>query len=309
MSFKIIRKIVEINEERCVGCGKCVNACHEGAIKMVNGKARLSADHMCDGLGACIGECPYGAISIIERESDPFDQSLAASHPVPPPAAAAPTLPQPTAAEPECECCHHHGSAVNPPSQAQQQSHSTKVTLSTMGAFGASDPASAFQLPARTKPLACGCPGSMMRSIPERVCPSATAASSTTGDVPSRLTQWPVQIRLVPANAPFLNGADVLIAADCTAYAFGNFHQQLLAGKKLLIGCPKLDDLQGYLNKFTEMFLVSNIHSVTVVRMEVPCCTGLAVAAKQALVNSGKAGVIPYEELIISVDGRIIKNN
>ncbi len=244
------RKIVEIDQERCDGCGLCVPSCAEGAIKIVNGKAVLAADNLCDGLGACLGECPRDAIRIIEREADAFDESaVEAARAVGDQAAAA--------------AGHHTATAVN------HRGHG-------------------------------GCPGSRVIS---RVVPAADAAEPEQGTRQSRLGHWPVQLRLVPVDAPFLQDADLLIAADCAPFAYADFHKDLLDGKALLIGCPKLDDNEYYTEKLTEMFGVSSIKSVTVVRMEVPCCGGIEAAVKRALVASGRN--IPCKVVTIGVKGDI----
>lgn len=242
------RNIVEIDPEKCDGCGLCVPSCAEGAIRIENGKAVLSADNLCDGLGACLGECPRDAIRIIEREADAFDESAVDEHlkstgqkPVhhPAPEAAAAPL-------------RHHGG---------------------------------------------GCPGSRAMSL-ER-----PAASAPSGDQPSTLGQWPVQLHLVPVNAPYFQGADLLIAADCVPFAYGAFHRDFLAGKAVVVGCPKLDDNQAYLEKLTEIFRCNDLKSITVVRMEVPCCGGIVMATRAALQASGKT--IPLREVTVTIDGKI----
>ena len=198
--MKIRRKIIEIDEGRCSGCGECATACAEGAIRIIDGKAKLIAETYCDGLGACLGECPEGALTITERESDEFD-------------------------------------------------------------------------------------------------PAA--------DVPSALTHWPVQIRLIPPSAPFLRNADLLIAADCTPLAYAGFHQNLLPGKVVMLGCPKFDDVEEYVEKFTEIFRTAGIRSITVVDMEVPCCSKLPMLVRKAVSLSNKA--IPLDEILISRRGAILQ--
>ncbi len=244
------RKIVTIDPDLCNGCALCVSACHEGALKLVNGKATLVSDSYCDGLGACLPECPTGAIKIVEREADAFDEA-----------------------------------AVLARQAAEKQA-----------AIPAAPPA----------PLACGCPGKMAKSI---IRPRPTAAveaaqdSSPAAAPESRLTNWPVQIKLVPVNAPYLNNAALLIAADCTAFAFPDIHRRFMTNKVTLIGCPKLDE-GDYAEKLTALLQANNIRSVTVLRMEVPCCAGIANAAKQALINSGK--MIPWHVVTLSTDGHIL---
>lgn len=244
------RKIVEIDQERCDGCGLCVPSCAEGAIRIVNGKAVLASDNLCDGLGACLGECPRDAIRIIEREADAFDEAAVE-------AARAGAVRVSAAAE------HHVAKAVN------HHGHG-------------------------------GCPGSRVISRP---VPAADASEPEHGTRQSRLGQWPVQLKLVPVDAPFLQDADVLIAADCAPFAYADFHRDFLDGKALLVGCPKLDDNEYYTEKLTGMFRTSSIRSVTVVRMEVPCCGGIEAAAKRALVASGKN--IPCRVVTIGIKGDI----
>ena len=242
----MIRKIVHIDQEKCNGCGACAAACHEGAIAMVDGKARLLRDDYCDGLGDCLPACPTGAITITQREADPYDEA------------------------------------------AVQQNLAQKQA--------ADDPRPAHACPGHT------CPGSMARRI-ERPASPEPDAGALHPQVSSQLRQWPVQIKLVPVRAPYFDGARLLIAADCTAYAYAAFHEELLRGRIALIGCPKLDDTD-YAEKLTEIIRHNDIQSVTVVRMEVPCCGGLEHAAKAALQQSGK--FIPWQVVTISVDGRIL---
>ena len=223
----MIRRIIKINEEKCNGCSLCAKACHEGAIGMVNGKAKLLREDYCDGLGDCLPACPTGAITFEEREAPAYNEA-----------------------------------AVLAAKKAQSAPHS--------------------------------CPGSACKSIPVQQASDA--------DVPGQLQNFPIQLKLVPEFAPFLNGADLLIAADCTAYAYGNFHRDFIAGKVTLIGCPKLDG--SYAEKLTEMFRLNDIRSITVTRMQVPCCGGLPYAVKAALENCGKD--IPCRVVTISANGQII---
>ena len=239
----MIRKIVTIDEEKCDGCGLCVPSCAEGAITIIDGKARLAADNLCDGLGACLGECPQDAIHIVEREADEFDEAAVEKH-----------LEK---AKPEvAHKPHGHGG---------------------------------------------GCPGSrVMTFTTER---AESAAGETREKEPSRLAQWPVQLHLVPTGAPYFQNADLLIAADCVPFAYAGFHRELLAGKALVIACPKLDDNSLYLKKLTELFRVSTIKSVTVARMEVPCCGGIVEVARQALAASGRE--IPFSVVTVGIQGDI----
>jgi Pyruvate/2-oxoacid:ferredoxin oxidoreductase delta subunit len=247
---KIKRKIIEINEERCDGCGQCAIACAEGAITIEGGKARLISDNYCDGLGACLGECPQDAIRMIEREAEDFD---------------------PVAVEHHLE--QRERAAAKPPA---------------------------------VEVMACGCPSSQIKILQPR---SAVAAThGTRGPVeatPSELSHWPVQIRLVPAKAPFLKGADLLVAADCAPVAYPDFHRDFLKDKVVLIGCPKFDDVPQYVEKFAEIFKVANIHSVTVLVMEVPCCSGLPMIVRKSMAAAGKQ--VPMEEVVIGAQGQILK--
>ena len=235
----MVRRVIQIDEEKCNGCGICAEACHEGAIGIVDGKAKLLRDDFCDGLGDCLPNCPVGAISFIEREAAAYDEA-----------------------------------AVQENKKKQMQA---------MG-----------QAPVG------GCPGSRMRQLERKPAEENQNAGSP---VSSQLRQWPVQIKLAPVNAPYFDGAKLLIAADCTAYAYGSFHQDFIRGKVTLIGCPKLDDVD-YSEKLTEIIRNNDIKSVTVVRMEVPCCGGLEHAAVTALKNSGK--FIPWNVVTISIDGKIL---
>ena len=237
----MIRKIIKIDEEKCNGCGACAAACHEGAIEMIDGKAKLTREDYCDGLGDCLPACPTDAISFEEREAPAYDEAAV--------------------------------------------------------------------LAAKAKkaeaPLPCGCPGSQSRAIQRESAVSQSEAAPgfpTTAPV-SRLSQWPVQIKLAPVNAPYFNGAKLLVAADCTAYAYGNFHNEFIRDHVTLIGCPKLDSVD-YSEKLTAILANNEIRSVTVVRMEVPCCGGIEHAVKTALQESGK--FIPWQVVTISTDGRII---
>ncbi|MGE5605983.1 MAG: ATP-binding protein [Bacteroidota bacterium] len=234
------RKIVSIDEAKCNGCGLCVTACHEGALQLINGKAKLVSESYCDGLGNCLPECPTGAITIEEREAADFDE----------------------------EAVSKHIASKNNPA---------------------------------APPLACGCPGSAARSI---VKEQVTAAPTQPVQAESELRQWPCQIKLVPINAPYFDNAHLLVAADCTAYAYAGIHRDFMRNKITLIGCPKLDEVD-YTGKLTEILKHHEIKSVTVLRMEVPCCGGIVHAVKNALVNSGK--MVPWNVVTISTEGNIIE--
>jgi len=231
----MIRKIIKINEEKCSGCGACAAACHEGAIGMVDGKAKLLREDYCDGLGDCLPACPTNAITFEEREAPAYNEAAVLA------------------------------------AKAKKASET----------------------------LPCGCPGTQSKFIKR----TETASVSDNLISVSRLSQWPVQIKLVPVNAPYFHGADLLIAADCTAYAYGRFHEDFIQNRITLIGCPKLDECD-YAEKLTEIIMNNNIKSLTIVRMEVPCCGGIENAAKRALQASGK--LIPWQVVIISTDGKIM---
>jgi Fe-S-cluster-containing hydrogenase component 2 len=249
--MKVVRKIIEIDEELCDGCGNCVPSCAEGALEIIDGKARVVADIYCDGLGACLGECPTGALQIVEREADDFDE------------------------------------------------HAVEKHLATRAAE-----------PEKTIPLVSGgCPSARLQTFerptagfaPGRGTDSAQAGQS----VDSALAHWPVQIMLVPPTAPFLKGADLLVLADCVPVAFPTLHRDFLAGKAVMMGCPKFDDAQHYIEKFAQICKLSGIRSITSVVMEVPCCSALPVIVKKGMALAGVQ--IPMEEVIISTRGKILQ--
>ena len=235
------RRIIEIDQEKCNGCGACAEACHEGAIGMVDGKAKLLRDDYCDGLGDCLPACPTEAITFVEREAAAYDEKAVL---------------------------------------AKKQEKMQKEGMT----------------------LPCGCPGTQSKRIHHT---EAESCQTVQTEQTSRLSQWPVQIKLVPVHAPYFDGSKLLIAADCTAYAYAAFHERFIRGHIILVGCPKLDSVD-YSEKLTEIIRDNDIKSVTVVRMEVPCCSGLENAAKKALQNSGK--FIPWQVVTISTDGKILDN-
>ncbi len=236
----MIRKIIQIDDNKCTGCGLCANACHEGAIEMVDGKAKLVREDFCDGFGDCLPACPAGAIRFEEREAPVYDPK-----------------------------------AVK---EAKDRKQGGREPAHNEG----------------------GCPGSAMK----RIVQTGREIPLTVGKPVSRLGQWPCQIKLLPVRAPFFDGAKLLIAADCTAYAYAGFHEDLMKGKITIIGCPKLDGVD-YTEKLTAIIRENDIQSVTIVRMEVPCCGGLQRAAENALKNSGK--FIPWQVVTVSTDGRILE--
>ena len=221
MTTKVMRKIVKIDEEKCNGCGECVPSCVEGALKIIDGKARLVSETYCDGLGACLGKCPQDAITVEEREAEEFDEVA-----------------------------------------VEQYQHSQHIAK---------------------QELPCGCPGTAVREFTRVETETAPAPA-----LKSTLNNWPVQLRLVPPSAPFLTGADILLAADCAPFAYASFHQDFLKRRALIIACPKLDNFEAHLAKMTDILRVATPKSLTVVHMEVPCCFGLVQMAKQAIQSSGK---------------------
>jgi NAD-dependent dihydropyrimidine dehydrogenase PreA subunit len=250
--MNVNRKIIEIDSERCDGCGLCVPSCAEGAIQVIDGKARLVADKFCDGLGACLGECPNDALRVIEREAEDFDE---------------------VAVEHHLKEKEHKESAVEPS-------------------------------------LPCGCPSAHVQSLgkekprKEALKPSVqTEAASVQTEVASALTNWPIQITLIPPTAPFLKGADLLVLADCVGVAYPNLHRDILAGKVVMMGCPKLDNAEIYIQKFVQIFKTADIRSITTVMMEVPCCSGLLMIIRKALAEAGNT--IPLEQVVVGIRGKI----
>lgn len=237
---RIKRKIIRIDEDKCNGCGLCVPSCKEGALQIIDGKARLVSEVYCDGLGACLGECPTGALTIEEREADEFDE------------------------------------------QAVEE----KIKIETHV----------------QNPLPCGCPGRVAREISPR---PSTASSNARQS--SELRQWPVQLTLIPPAAPYLKNADLVLLADCTAYAYANVHQDFIRGRVVAIACPKLDETEPYVEKLTHMIKMNNLRSIEVVMMEVPCCSGLGAVAERAAAQSGIP--VPIKKTIIGLDGGILPSD
>lgn len=270
------RNVIEINEDKCVGCGLCAGACMQGAIQIVNGKAKLMSESYCDGLGMCLPKCPVDAIKLVEKETDAFDES-------------------------------------------RKNIKAKKAQPSVISIGGT---------PAADQPMGCGCPGSAQKAFDRKkpesslqvlsAAPMASAPSASTAPqhapapvgivsapIGSELMQWPVQLRLISPNAPVLQNADLLIAADCTAFAYGDFHRDFIRGKVTVIACPKLDDNQANKEKLIQILSSNSIKSITVVRMQVPCCGGIIQATRDAMLESHT--IVPYSEVIISTDGQIIR--
>jgi NAD-dependent dihydropyrimidine dehydrogenase PreA subunit len=245
--MKVKRKIIEIDEERCDGCGQCVPSCAEGALAIIDGKARVVADVLCDGLGACMGDCPNGALQIIEREADEFDEVVVEKH------------------------------------LAGQE----KIKLK------------------ETQPLH-SCPSVAIQSFQNMISSQAPDLSAATKTSESALRHWPVQIMLVPPTAPFLKDADLLVVADCVPLAYADFHKDFLAGKAVMMGCPKFDDVQLYIDKFAQIFSAANINSITSVMMEVPCCSKLPMIVKKGMELAEKK--IPLQQVIISTRGQLLQS-
>ncbi len=268
-----VRTIVQIDEDKCDGCGLCVPGCAEGAQQIVDGKAKLVNDIYCDGLGACLGECPQDAITMIEREAEDFDEEAVHAHIASLEAAASP------------------GHAGDEKDEAEVSECGCPSTM--MQTFNVPEPEPKPDISAAPAAGLGGCPGSRSQVFEKQglSAPHPGAASGPTEGLPvsSRLSNWPVQIMLVPVQAPYLNGARLVIAADCAPFAYADFHRRFLDGKTLLIGCPKLDNTDVYVQKLTEIFRLNDIASVDVVYMEVPCCSGLVHMVKTALENSGKS--------------------
>ncbi|MBI3946440.1 MAG: 4Fe-4S binding protein [Armatimonadetes bacterium] len=246
-----VRKIVQIDEQLCDGCGECVPSCAEGAIQVVGGKARLVKDQYCDGLGACLGECPRGAITVIEREAAAFDEGAVADH------------------------------------------------LARPGARPAAHAARESDAPAG--PLMAGCPGTAARQFA-----APPAASSPAAGAASALRQWPIQLHLVSPLAPYYRDADLLLAADCAAFACGDFHARYLEGRALAIACPKLDDPSGYVETLAAMIRESSLRSITIAMMQVPCCRGLEHLAAQAMAQAGRE--VPVRRVIVGIEGNILRD-
>lgn len=259
--MKVLRKMISIDEDLCDGCGQCVPGCEEGALQIIDGKARLVAEKYCDGLGACLGECPTGALKVIEVEADDFD----------------PEAVKDMLTEQGRELPDHMPDPMS-------------LRLENIGA--------------KSELEGCGCSGSKIEAFAPAATPCQQANVPTEAEVgPSQLTHWPVQIRLVPANAPFLKDADLLLTADCVAVSVPGYHERYLPGKKVLMGCPKFDDVAFYEQRLTEIFATSGLKSITVLEMEVPCCANFSRIIIKALKNAGAD--IPAEKIVFTRTGQL----
>jgi NAD-dependent dihydropyrimidine dehydrogenase PreA subunit len=275
------RKIIKVDEEKCTGCAECIPNCPEGALQVIDGKARLVSDLFCDGLGACVGHCPEGAMTVEERAAEPYDEAKVMANIV---KAGPNTIAAHLKHLKDHSACEYHEQAV---------AYLTK--------HGIPNPEKSKAKSQEPK-LACGCPGSAVRDL------TPTDTRSLDPSIPrslSALRNWPIQLTLVPVTAPYLKGADLLISADCVGSSHPSFHDELVKGKVLLIGCPKLDDADAYIEKLTQMFTESTPKSVTCAHMTVPCCSGLVQITKQAIADSGKT--IPFAEVTIGLDGKVAK--
>ena len=296
---KAMRNIVEINEDLCNGCGQCILDCAEGAIVLVDGKAKVIADMYCDGLGACLGGCPTGALKIIQREADAYDEEAVEQH----------LAKQGRSLKHDAGHHHHGGHHHNGHGHGGHHSHHPHRQLSTEGVPGCGCSHSAPQELAAAK--FCGCPGSQAQSLGSPVSPAqganATPLGMASGPVfpPMANTHWPLKLRLMVPNAPFLQGADIVLAADCAAFAAASFHQKLRPGKVVLIACPKFEGTQVLAEHLAEIFRVAKPKSCTVARMEVPCCQGLMNACLSAKELSSSP--LPIKEVIVTRQGEIVE--
>lgn len=262
------RNVIEINEDKCIGCGLCATACMQGAIEIIDGKAKLTSESYCDGLGMCLPKCPVDAIHVVEKDTDAFDASRK-----------------------NIKAKAEVNTAVKPSGHAHAEGQGCGCSGTAAKAFDRSSMVT----------LDMASPAALNASI--RTDEGVLVAASESISVPSELMQWPVQLKLINPSAPYLQNADLLIAADCTAFAYGDFHRDFIKGKVTVIGCPKLDDNQTNTDKIAQILTESNIKSITVVRMEVPCCGGMIQAVKAAMLKA--QCIVPYSEVTISTDGRI----
>ncbi len=287
------RTIIKIDEARCNGCGACVSGCHEGALQLIGGKAVMVSELYCDGLGACIGDCPVGAITLEEREAEPYDE-VAVMERLAPKGEGVITA--------HLRHLKEHGETeLLRQGLEYLERHDIKINME--------------KIQEDEKPLACGCPGSMMRDLRDEKAPMAAGSGFASAGAaqgfapllpqPSQLRQFPVQLHLLNPAAPFLQGANLLLAADCTAFAAGDFHNRFLKGKMLAVACPKLDsNIPSYIDKLAEMIDLAKIDTLTVVIMEVPCCGGLVRIAEAARQKATRN--VPVKVIVLSVRGEIV---
>jgi ferredoxin len=280
------RKIIRIDEEKCTGCGICIPNCHEGAMQLIDGKARLISDLFCDGLGACIGHCPEGAIEIIEREAEPYDERKVMEILV--------TKGRNTILAHLDHLRDHNETLFF--QQAIDFLKEKNIDMTVQAQNPEPQPA--------PHPIPHGCPGSMARDF--NAAPAVRAQNPEPRPAPSELRQWPVQLHLLNPQASYFRNADVVLAADCAAFAMGNFHDRFMKGKSIAIACPKLDtNKESYIQKLTSMISDAKINSLHVVMMEVPCCGGLLQMAQMARSNAGRN--IPIKQAIVSLQGEVIE--
>lgn len=282
------RKIIRIDEEKCTGCGDCIPNCPEGALQVIDGKARLISDLFCDGLGACVGNCPEGAMEVTEREAEPYDEARVMENIV---KAGPNTIAAHLKHLKDHGACDYYNAAV-----AYLQQHNTPLPTAGPLDHSTTGPQA---------PLACGCAGSQVRELGPQS--SISNLQSEMEPRPTRLRNWPIQLTLIPPTAPYLKGADLLISADCVGSSHPDFHEDLVRGRVLIIACPKLDDADAYQEKLTAIFRHNSPKSVLVAHMTVPCCFGLVQLVKQAIADSGKT--IPFAEVTIGLDGRPAKQS
>jgi len=275
--MKMKRRIVSIDTEKCNGCGQCVKACAEGAIELFAGKARLVAERYCDGLAACLGECPQGAISMIEREADDFDPQAVERY--------------------LSHTTNHKFQLTN-----SKSGKNAKKLKSHQDSGNPQPPTFNLQSGDRDT-LPSGCPSTQLQMFQ---APSGCAEEQRTGSrQQSALTHWPVQIKLVPPTAAFLKNADLLVVSDCVPVAYPNFHRDFVKGRVVMMGCPKFDDIDEYINKFSQVFKTAGLNSITIAIMEVPCCSKMPLIIKKAMELAGKS--IPTESVVINARGNIMK--
>lgn len=267
------RKVIRIDESKCTGCGLCIPDCPEGALQIIDGKARLISDLFCDGLGACVGTCPEGALTVEEREAEPYGERKVMENII---RAGANTIAAHLKHLKEHGAESYYQEAVN-----YLKEHGIPIPYEIVNPT-------------------CGCPDAQVQF---RQSESVTAGEVKFSSRPSRLVTWPIQLKLVPVGAPFFAGAELLIAADCTGFASPNFHDEFLKSKVLLVACPKLDDAEFYQEKLTEILRLNDVRSITCLHMEVPCCYGLVAIIRQALADSGKE--IPFQEITLKISGEI----